>query len=155
MNTDTLLGREKLHLPYANLDGWRNRHPTSFKRHPDFYVDFKDEGSMKINPFSWSNVRWLVVERDGDECRVCGSDGSTCKRVSERYMGGAYFTTGIEVQHIIPKSKGGSNHPENLITICRKCHLLTFSKGYGGVPRLDKKQTILTPSKEVKKDATA
>lgn len=28
----------------------------------------------------------------------------------------------LEVHHIIPKSKGGKDNPENLITLCQRCH---------------------------------
>ncbi len=44
-----------------------------------------------------------------------------------------------EVQHIIPKKDEGSNHPLNLITLCRKCHLSTFKTSYGGIPGIPNK----------------
>ena len=44
-------------------------------------------------------------------------DGYTCKICSK-------FGKGIElhVHHIIPIDKYGSNHPNNLITLCHSCH---------------------------------
>lgn len=29
---------------------------------------------------------------------------------------------GLQIHHVIPRSRGGSNDPENLITLCMWCH---------------------------------
>ena len=54
-----------------------------------------------------------IRERDGLECRFCGK--SQERHISEH--GHA-----LHVHHIIPRSVEGSDHPENLITVCRSCH---------------------------------
>jgi len=51
-------------------------------------------------------VYWEVLERDNWKCRRCGEE----YRV-------------LEVHHIIPKAKGGSDDPDNLITLCWPCHM--------------------------------
>lgn len=48
-------------------------------------------------------VRTQVVERDRLRCRGCGKPGE-------------------EVHHIIFRSHGGKDEPNNLVTICRNCH---------------------------------
>jgi len=51
-------------------------------------------------------VRRAVLERDGLRCRSAG-----CGRV--RFLA---------VHHLAPRVAGGSNDPENLITLCGACH---------------------------------
>jgi len=53
------------------------------------------------------NVREYVLYRDKHTCQICkGKSGDSV----------------LEVHHIIPRSKGGTNRPDNLITLCRTCH---------------------------------
>jgi len=34
----------------------------------------------------------------------------------------------LQIHHIIPKRDGGENIPENMITVCKKCHGKIHSK---------------------------
>ena len=54
--------------------------------------------------------RFLVFQRDGYKCRICGHAGGE-----------------LEVDHVIPVCRGGKNTMENLQTLCRKCN-----RGKGG-----------------------
>lgn len=56
--------------------------------------------------YTWSK-RGLIVERDGLICRYCGDD-----LTGRRY----------EIDHIIPKSRGGSHKVDNLGVACRPCN---------------------------------
>lgn len=53
----------------------------------------------------WGELRRRILEEDKYLCRMCRTDSR------ERH-----------VHHIIPLSKYGSNHPNNLITLCYDCH---------------------------------
>jgi len=53
--------------------------------------------------------RYAILERDGFHCVTCGSGGKSSRVI-------------LEVDHIIPRSAGGSNHPNNLQTLCVVCH---------------------------------
>lgn len=53
------------------------------------------------------SVRFDILERDHYTCRFCG------RRAPE---------TELEVDHIHPRSKGGSDTPANLVTACRDCN---------------------------------
>lgn len=53
-------------------------------------------------------LRWRVFDRDGYRCQRCGASGAN----------GAELT----VDHIVPVSRGGTNDPSNLRTLCRSCN---------------------------------
>lgn len=53
------------------------------------------------------SVRFDILERDSFTCRFCG------KRAPE---------TELEVDHVMPRAKGGSDDTSNLVTACRDCN---------------------------------
>jgi len=69
----------------------------------------------KESPFDeeWLNIRTQVLKRDGYRCVNCGQTG-----------------TELHVHHIIPKSKGGTDELDNLVTLCVKCHSIQEAKGH-------------------------
>lgn len=52
-------------------------------------------------------LRYSILKRDGFKCHYCGAKAGDTK---------------LEVDHIVPQSKGGTDEPSNLITICRDCN---------------------------------
>jgi len=52
-------------------------------------------------------IRYLIMERDGFRCRICGRTAKETK---------------LEVDHIIPVSKGGTDSLNNLWTLCIDCN---------------------------------
>ena len=54
--------------------------------------------------------RTTIFYRDGWRCLRCGKKSH------------------LTVDHIIPVSRGGSSHPENLQTLCKKCNEWKGSK---------------------------
>jgi 5-methylcytosine-specific restriction endonuclease McrA len=64
----------------------------------------KARPKKKRQPVS-ERKRFHVLKRDGYTCRIC------------RKAGGE-----LEVDHILPVSRGGSNKPENLQTLCKPCN---------------------------------
>lgn len=57
--------------------------------------------------YGYENTRAYVLARDHHKCRLCK---------------GASQDKYLEVHHIVYRSKGGSDHEDNLITLCRTCH---------------------------------
>lgn len=57
------------------------------------------------DPIEWERLRQLVLEQDRYRCMLCDT-----------------YPKEKHVHHIIPISKFGSNHQNNLITLCYKCH---------------------------------
>lgn len=61
-------------------------------------------------PEEWGRIASLVRQRDGFHCRNCGAGG------------GPNGDAELHVDHVIPRSREGSNFPTNLRTLCRECH---------------------------------
>lgn len=57
---------------------------------------------------SWDKLRLTILARDGHLCQPCRTAGR--------------YTPARTVDHIIPRSKGGTDDPENLRAICDACH---------------------------------
>lgn len=68
---------------------------------------------------AWRNRRDEILARDNHQCQDCGKQ------------------TLLDVHHIKPKCKGGTDDPDNLISLCEDCHV---KQGNYGRPR--KKKTI-------------
>lgn len=48
------------------------------------------------------------------------------KRVCERCK--KSFNTSLEIHHIIPLSRGGTNKRGNLMVLCKECHIILDNK---------------------------
>ena len=83
--------------------------------------DVEGVGYQKGNLYGWANARAFVLHRDKYKCKLChGKSGD------ER----------LEVHHIQYRSQGGSNHLNNLITLCKTCH----EKVHSGEAKLRKRK---------------
>lgn len=56
----------------------------------------------------WEKLRLIVLARDDFMCRVCMARGRP--------------TPATQVDHIVPKARGGSDDMGNLQAICDDCH---------------------------------
>lgn len=59
----------------------------------------------------WAELRKMVFERDDYTCTYCGKRGGA-----------------LECDHIEPFCSGGSDHPSNLTTACKRCNQIKASK---------------------------
>ena len=64
------------------------------------------KGTTKRKPIGLS-LRYNVLKRDGFQCVLCGASGKEAK---------------LEIDHIIPISKGGTHKESNLQTLCFPCN---------------------------------
>lgn len=69
-----------------------------------------DPTTSSEGPDSWSDITREVLKRDGYHCANCEA------------AGGPYGSAELHVDHILPRSKGGSDELWNLRTLCRACH---------------------------------
>lgn len=61
------------------------------------------------------NLRASIFERDRFRCRGCAKQAQ-------------------EVHHIIFRSHGGGDEPDNLIALCRNCHEIAHGRRQGTMP---------------------
>ena len=55
-----------------------------------------------------NKLRFEIYKRDGNCCRMCGTPGS--------------YDNKLEIDHILPISKGGKSTFDNLQTLCHNCN---------------------------------
>ena len=73
--------------------------------------------------YRWRN-RWRtttrqeVLNRDGHRCRYI--DPTTGRRCTDRGDDGQ--GRGLTLAHLVPKRRGGTDDPTNLVTLCRRHH---------------------------------
>jgi len=58
---------------------------------------------LSLQSTEWKRLRLEILQRDQHTCYMCGD-------------------VGTEIDHIFPRSKGGSDEPENLAAACRRCN---------------------------------
>ena len=98
-------------------------------RHKHILCPPKPEGcgfgyTKKANQFS----EHLLNLRDGHKCYSCGF-------APRSFSGLPWKDNHLEMQHILPRSKGGSSCLHNLVWLCAPCHRkLAKGKVYGGIP---------------------
>ena len=89
----------------------------------DSTLAYRKWGYQKGELYQQDNFKQAAKARDGYKCQCCGK--KNCR---------------LEVHHLIPRSRGGSDKLANLITLCTDCHhlahsseeqLLAFQKKFG------------------------
>jgi HNH endonuclease len=64
---------------------------------------------LRPNP-AWTTLRFMILKRDNYRCRLCGISAKDGEHIR------------LEVDHITARSKGGTNDPSNLWTLCYDCN---------------------------------
>ncbi len=64
----------------------------------------KKEEDLSMN----NSIRFAILERDNFTCQYCGKGAPEVK---------------LDVDHVIPHSKGGKDESTNLVTACKLCNL--------------------------------
>lgn len=54
-------------------------------------------------PAGWGRLRAAILNRDQHRCADCGRPAT-------------------EVDHVVARALGGSDHPANLQAVCHRCH---------------------------------
>jgi|GEM_PF-2541074 len=70
-------------------------------------IEKKESGERRyeITQIEWDHLRRKVFKRDDYTCIYCGQRGRT-----------------LELDHIIPFSRGGKSTEDNVVTSCRQCN---------------------------------
>ena len=100
-----------------NIDSWTNKY---FKICPITIIDIettKFDQQKMMNPDITANIEYqrgelfesdvweYLLERDGRQCIYCGK-----------------INCSLEKEHIIPRSKGGTNRLSNIVLSCKECN---------------------------------
>ena len=96
---------EKNRLGGENRSGEKSRVGEQIRLGEENHISGRNRATIP------PGVRRDVLARDGYRCRTPG-------------CGSARF---LEVHHVVPRAAGGSNRPDNLVTLCSACHQLTHS----------------------------
>lgn len=73
--------------------------------------------------YAWEQRRQRILKRDAGLCQACLANGIVNYCAGKKY--------GAHVDHIIPRSKGGSEKDSNLQTLCATCHRQKTAKEGG------------------------
>lgn len=78
--------------------------------------------------WAWKKLRLVVLKRDLwlCQCECCKSSGR--------------ILLATEVDHVVPKAKGGSDDPSNLQAINAECHRIKSLRDRGCEPKLERKR---------------
>jgi len=98
----------------------------SWKNAVEEFVKYKNNGTLKIKDSKKirkskrktisASVRYKIMKRDNFKCVLCGDSPAINN------------STTLEIDHITPLSKGGTNSDENLRTLCKRCNIGKFDK---------------------------
>jgi len=89
-----------------------HREYQSIHQRGENHHNYKPKSTDEYGP-NWYQQRRKALERDNYECQFCGISEEQHQTDNER---------GLEAHHIIKERRGGKDHPDNLITVCRDCH---------------------------------
>lgn len=67
-------------------------------------VKGKVTGRPSLGRDEYADQREAVLDRDNYQCRACATNRN------------------LTVDHIVARSQGGPDHPDNLWTLCSRCH---------------------------------
>ena len=74
-------------------------------KYPNIQGEQYQQGALA----GWENLKAYAKYRDGYKCRACGKS---------KHQDGVK----LEVHHLIRKADGGTDVPENVVTLCQDCH---------------------------------
>jgi 5-methylcytosine-specific restriction endonuclease McrA len=87
-------------MPYVKP--CRNPHCPGYQPCPAHPAPVPFAGSQPMGP-GWPVLRASILARDGWTCQLCGGRAT-------------------DVDHIVPRSAGGTDDPANLRSLCGPCH---------------------------------
>lgn len=78
----------------------------------------RGQGGKWLNP----RTRRRIYERDGWKCVWCSCHVTIGLRILKPELRELLHSGDASIDHVVPRSRGGSNNPRNLITCCVTCN---------------------------------
>ena len=97
-------------LPNAQLVIELARFDVAHMKDPAIHNELYQRGPQ----YEYENVKAFVFDRDGYKCKLCGAKGC------HKHKDGTAVK--LVVHHILMRSKGATDNPEYLVTLCDACH---------------------------------
>ena len=79
--------------------------------------EIKGVGYQQGNLYNYENTKSFLIEREHGECQLCHEKSTR--------------TNSFREHHIIPKSRGGTDKPDNLALLHEKCHTKLHKENLG------------------------
>ena len=93
-------------LPISELRVELGKFDTQRIQNPEIHNEQYQQGTLS----GWENLKAYAKWRDGQKCRACGKSPRDDSSVR------------LEVHHIRRRADGGSDTPDNVVTLCHECH---------------------------------
>lgn len=107
--TPTDVRTDVLTTPLATISHVADSNVRGYEKTGDVVVEIERYPVVRTGErpeIPW-DVRRAVYRRDGWRCKFCGN---------------TWTDTQLELDHILPWSAGGSDHSQNLRTLCQRCN---------------------------------
>lgn len=112
-------------LPHSrNIRGWRTCSKECTIKHYD--KKYKNIVREEINTpgvrprIAWGEIKRVCFERDLYTCQRCGKTRHELSAIPKTNFSNNLLS--LHCHHIIRLVEGGTNHLDNLITLCGECH---------------------------------
>ena len=93
-------------LPVSKIRVEIGKFDTQKIQNPEIHNEQYQHGTLA----GWENLKAYAKWRDGYKCRACGKSPKADSSVK------------LEVHHIWRRADGGSDTPNNMVTLCHECH---------------------------------
>lgn len=101
---------------YNHFGSWKKA-LIKFVEYKNGSVEYETKISTKKSRKAINNsIKYDVMKRDNFKCNYCGKSPAIDSNVE------------LQIDHILPVSKGGDNHISNLKTICKDCNIGKYDK---------------------------
>jgi len=93
--------------------GWGNKEPVNYLQIPEpviYFITHKEFKQKEKRRYIPRKIRALIFELFNHKCKQCES------------------TDNLEIDHVYPFSRGGSNNKENLQLLCKPCNRSKYNK---------------------------
>lgn len=111
------------HRKYCSRKCYENSKSVNMQgdKHWNWKGGITPKTNQRVNSRKWRTLREWIFNRDKEICQICKRK---CNRIN-------YDSGKIQCDHIEPKEVGGSDNPNNLQTLCLKCHMEKTKKDIG------------------------
>lgn len=74
--------------------------------------------------------RLAIFQRDDNRCSYCGIRYQEIRYYDDApsWCGGPRWVANLHIDHVVPKRRGGTDDPSNLVAACADCNLAKYNR---------------------------